>query len=223
MNFEPPPPPPDDLSSPVEALLAKGVLLHRVWNHLSGRAGNVFNPGYGDADPTRFAPLHRPEGAPEGSRIGTLYAGETFAVAAYETLFRDLPPRPALRDVAAWRIDQAAHCTLTVGRDLRLASLHHRHLGRWGLSRSMLIECLGRRAYAGTVLWAEAIHDRFPHIDGLVWTSRQDDSADAYLFFGDRVQADHLVPGPTRPLGTLPGRTDIELLANQDEITITRS
>jgi hypothetical protein len=192
-----------------------------VWNHLSGRDGNVFNPGFGDRNPTRFAPLRRPHGALEGARVGTLYAGETFAVAVYETLFRDLPPLPGIRDVPRWRIDESAHCTLTVDRDLRLASLHHKRLGRWGLSRQTLIECQGKRAYGGTVLWAEAIHDQFGDFDGLVWTSRQDDSADAYLLFGDRLRMTDLVPGPTRPLGAHPGLAEIEALANQDEVNIT--
>lgn len=203
-------------------ILPTGTVIHRVWNHLSGRDGNVFNPGYGDLDPTRFAPLRRPHGAPQGARVGTLYAGETFAVSVYETLFRDLPPLPRLREVAGWRVDECAHCTLTVERDLRLASLHHKHLGRWGLSRQALIECQGKRAYGGTVLWAETIHDQFADFDGLAWTSRQDDSADAYLFFGDRVQVTDLTPGPTRPFGAHPGRADIEALANQDEVIITR-
>ncbi len=221
MTFVPPPSPPAWLPPPVEITLPKGAFIHRIWNSGAGRAGNAFNPGYGDADPTRFAPLKRPPGAPEGARVGTLYAGETFGVAVYETLFRDLPPRPAIRDVAGWRVTASAHCVLIVGHDLRLVSLHHKHLGRWGLSRRSLIECQGKGAYRGTVLWAEAIHDQFGHIDGLVWTSRQDDSADAYLFFGDRVAMADLVPGTTQPLATGAGRAAIEALALQDDVVIT--
>jgi hypothetical protein len=108
-----------------------------------------------------------------------------------------------------------------VERDLGLAFLHHKHLGRWGLSRQALIECQGKRAYDGTVLWAEAIHDQFGDFDGLVWTSRQDDSADAYLFFGDRVRMTDLMAGPALPLGAHPGLAEIEALANQDEVNIT--
>ena len=222
MNFAPPPSPPPSLSKPVEVILSKGTVIQRVWSHISGRDGNAFNPGYSDVDPTRFAPLRRPLGAPEGGRVGTLYAGETFAVAVYETLFRDLPPRPGPRDVQGRRVDESARCTLTVERDLRLASLHHKHLGRWGLSRHSLIECRGKRAYLGTVLWAEAIYDQFSHIDGLVWTSRQDDSADAYLFFSDRVRMADLTPGPKQPFVSDPGRAAIEALANQDDVNITR-
>lgn len=222
MITTPPPPPPSNLSKCIEVTLAKGTVIHRVWDHTSGRAGNVFNPGYGDLDPTRFAPLKRPMGAPEGSRVGTLYAGETFAVAVYETLFRDLPPTPALRQVYGSKVDKNACCTLTVERDLRLASLHHKHLGRWGLSRRTLIECQSKAAYLGTVLWAEAIHDQFPDIDGLAWTSRQDDSADAYVFFGDRVAMTDLTPGPTTPFLSGAGLTAIEDLADQDDVVITR-
>lgn len=223
MNFDPPPPPPSNLSEPITWALKQGTVIHRVWRHKSGRSGNEFNPGFSDADPTRFAPLRRPHGAPESSRVGTLYAGATFATAVYETIFRDLPPRPAVRERANSQIISYAHCELTVQRDLTLASLHHKHLGRWGLSRLSLIECLGKEAYLGTVLWAEAIYDQWEEIDGLVWTSRQDDSANAFLFFGDRVHQADLTPGNTQPFDTPSGRTAIQHLASEDDILITGS
>lgn len=57
----------------MEFVLKKDVEIHRVWKHATGRAANVFNSGYGDADPMRFAPMQRPVGLPEGQRVGTLY------------------------------------------------------------------------------------------------------------------------------------------------------
>ena len=117
----------------MEFVLKKGKVIHRVWKHADGRAANVFNPGYGDADPTRFGPMRRPAGKPQGKRVGTLYAGETFDVAVYETLFRDLPPRPGPRDVLGAAVDQSAHCTLKIGRDLKLAALFDKHLKNWGV------------------------------------------------------------------------------------------
>jgi hypothetical protein len=219
--FDPPPAPPSDLSALVEFVLKKDVEIHRVWKHATGRAANVFNPGYGDADPTRFAPIQRPIGLPEGERVGTLYAGETFDVAVYETLFRDLPPHPGPRDVLGTTVDQNAHCKLKVGRDLKLAALFDKHLKNWGLSREALIGCRGRDAYRGTVLWAEAIYDQFPHIDGLVWMSRQDETGRAYFFFGDRVRPSDLTPEKPRPLSRGAGKRDLETLANRDAVTIT--
>lgn len=223
MRFDPPNPPPAVLPAPVVFTLRKGTTVHRVWRHTTGRAANTFNPGYGDLDPTRFAPLRRPAGKPEGQRIGTLYAGESFDVAVYETLFRDLPPLPSPRDVPGFKVNENAHCTLKLGRDLALAAMFDKHLKNWGLTRAALIECHGLEAYRGTVLWAEAIHDQFPDIDGLVWTSRQDDAGKAYCLFGDRVRPTDLIPGKPRPFSSGTGRRAIEKLANRDLVTITRA
>jgi hypothetical protein len=150
-------------------VLKAGRKIHRVWPHASGRAANAFNPGHGDADPTRFAPLRRPPGHPEGARIGTLYAAET-----------------------------------------------------WGVTREALTGCCGRDAFRGTVLWAEAVYDQFPHIDGLAWMSRQDEAGKAYLFFGDRVHSSELTPGTPRPFSRGVGRRQFVALANRDSVTITR-
>jgi len=35
--------------------------------------------------------------------------------------------------------------------------------------------------------WAQAIHAQHTEIQGLYWTSRQDDSARAMMLFGDRI------------------------------------
>ena len=118
---------------------------------------------------------------------------------------------------------QSAHCKLKIGRDLKLAALFDKHLKNWGLSREALIGCRGRDAYRGTVLWAEAIYDQFPHIDGLVWMSRQDETGRAYFFFGDRVRSSDLTPDKPRPLSRGAGKRDLEELANRDAVTITSS
>ena len=44
--------------------------------------------------------------------------------------------------------------------------------------------------YPATRAWAAALHAQCPDIQGLCWTSRQDDSAQAVMLFGDRI-----VPG----------------------------
>lgn len=120
-------------------------------------------------------------------------------------------------------MDQNAHCTLKVARDLILAALFDKHLKNWGVTRDTLIGCRGLAAYRGTVLWAEAIYDRFPDIDGLTWMSRQDEAGKAYLFFGDRVQSSDLIPGKARPFSGGTGRRAIETLANRDSVVITRA
>jgi hypothetical protein len=160
---------------------------------------------------------------PEGQRVGTLYAGETFEVAVYETLFRDLPPLPGPRDVLGMKADGSVHCKLKTKRPLRLAALFDKHLKKWGLNREVLIGCRGRDAYRGTILWAEAVHDQFPYLDGMVWMSRQDETGKAYLLFGDRVPTSDLTPEKPRPLSRGAGRRELELLASRDDVTITRS
>lgn len=218
LNFDPPTQP-GVLTNPEKLIIPKGASIHRIWNNTDGRAANAFNPGYGD--PTRFAPLDRPQGKPKGERVGTLYAGATFDVAVYETLFRDLLEKPNHSRVSRSKIGNSAHCRLIVQKDISLVALYDKHLKKWGTTREALICCQGKEAYLGTVKWAEAIYDRFPDIEGLVWMSRQDDSGQAYMFFEDRVGQSVLRPDQTRPLSMDPGKTEIEELANRDEVVIT--
>jgi len=119
--------------------------------------------------------------------VPTLYAGQTFEAALWETVFRDLPPLPKPRRVFESRsLVGASHARLTVTRDLTLAALFEPNLHILGLTRRRLIECYGHTAYRWTVKWAAAIHRDFPDLDGLAWTSRQNDQGQAYLLFGDR-------------------------------------
>ena len=69
---------------------------------------------------------------------------------------------------------------------LRLASLRAPDLRRWRIARDALIAA-PPPLYPETARWAAAIHDRFPDIEGLVWTSNRCDPDSAWLFFGDRV------------------------------------
>jgi DNA-binding LacI/PurR family transcriptional regulator len=43
--------------------------------------------------------------------------------------------------------------------------------------------------YEVTQCWAAAFHAQEPAVQGIRWTSRQDDSATAVLLFGDRIAA----------------------------------
>jgi hypothetical protein len=54
------------------------------------------------------------------------------------------------------------------------------------VTRKQLIDT-EKDQYAKTREWAEAIHAQAPDIQGLYWTSRQDDSARAVMLFGDRI------------------------------------
>jgi RES domain len=181
-----------------ERTLPAGTQLWRV--HGAVREPDVFNPCLGK--PTRFAPLRDAAGA----CIPTLYAGRTSEAAAFETIFRDLPPLPLPRQVFTSEIDGTAMAELRTSRPLRLAPLFNQDLALVGQSRQTMIECHGLTAYAETARWAEAIHRDLPHLDGLLWTSRQQDEAHAMLLFGTRVGRADLEIVSTEPLDRGPGR-----------------
>ena len=74
--------------------------------------------------------------------------------------------------------------------------------------------------YPLTRLWAEAIHAQCPQVQGLCWTSRQDDSARAVVLFGDRIAAGALRQvSPSRSLAGDAGAYG-ELLALAEQIGV---
>lgn len=188
------------LAPPNPTILQSGAVLHRI--HDRSRSPSAFNPCRGR--PTRFAPVVDAG----GRRVPTLYAGSTFDSAAYETLFRGIPVHARRKTAPASAVVSRAHGALWTRRDLTLASLRAPDLAKWGVSRDALIASSPRR-YQATAAWAKAIHDQFPHLEGLVWTSNQCDPDDAYLFFGDRVSATDF-----RIVSVRDGRTDPSLLAD---------
>ena len=74
-------------------------------------------------------------------------------------------------------------------RDIAIADLSGHGLRRLGLDRSQLLET-GARTYAHAAQWAEAIHRSDDIVDGIVWVSRQFDTANALLAFGGRLKKD---------------------------------
>ncbi len=75
--------------------------------------------------------------------------------------------------------------------------------------------------YGQTVQWAVAVHVSFPHLDGLVWTSRQHDRDFACLLFGDRVSQNDVTPvGAVEPIDVGNGRARLGEFAQRYEIDI---
>lgn len=72
-------------------------------------------------------------------------------------------------------------------RDINIADLSGHGLRRLGLDRSKLLET-GAWSYADTARWAEAIHRFDDSVNGIIWVSRQFDTAKALLAFGDRLK-----------------------------------
>ena len=155
-----------------------GAALHRV--HLDVYAAEAFNPGIkGNA---RFSPIVNAAGKP----IPTLYGGTSFNCAAMETVFHDVPFAPGLKTYAKHRLEGQLHSVLVTTAALTLADLRNVPLRKLGVERKQLIDT-EKNTCSQTRKWAAAIHAQHPHIQGLCWTSRQDDSAMAVMLFGDRI------------------------------------
>jgi hypothetical protein len=142
----------------------------------------------GDA---RFSPIQDNKGKP----IPTLYGGSTFECAAMETVFRDVPFAPGFKTYAKSKLGKQLHSQISSDQDLVLADLGSKALRKLGVQRSELIDT-EKDEYPVTRKWAEALHAGFPDIQGLCWTSRQDDGALAVVLFGDR-----LAPGVLAQVG----------------------
>jgi hypothetical protein len=184
------PDPPSPLPPPrLMTLPAERALLHRTFD--GAYAPNDFNPGKGQR--TRFAPIC----TIAGTIIPTLYAGETIEAAYYESVLHDVPTDGDDRVIAHSALIGRQYAALAPTRDLSLAQLFAVDLKKWNLERTQLIDTTSYH-YRYTKLWAEALHESLPSIDGLVWTSKKDDEHQAYVLFGDRVNTHQLaiVDGP---------------------------
>lgn len=169
------PDPPDPFDA-LEHVLAAGSELHRV--HGSFPPG-AFNPGKGG--PTRFAPFRSPRD-PAAGIIPTLYAAETAEAAVCESLLHDVPLEGGRLGQARYRGRRES--TLVLTRDVRLAMLMGIGLRRLGVAPQNLTATEGD-VYDRTVLWAQAAHAA--GFEGLAWMSARENTAEAYVLFGDRV------------------------------------
>ena len=208
-----PPPDPADLD-PLVIEIAAGTPIVRV--HSATRSADVFNPGLGTS--SRFAPLHRMDGSP----IPTLYAATTVAGALSESVFHDVPYRGRGKRVLAARLAGLAISTLIIEEPMRLAMLAGLGLHRLGVRRRDLIES-GPGTYAATASWALALYSCPAAPSGLLWTSRQDDTARALLLFGDRIPGTGLlVASNPISLATGPGLALVDDAAALAAITVVR-
>lgn len=159
-------------------LLNKGTVLHRV--HHEQYAAEQFNPGLlGNA---RFSPIQDTEGDP----IPTMYAGVTKNCAMMETVFHDISFVPGFKTYDKSKLERQVHSTLEVREDLELVDLASVALRKLGITRKQLIDT-EKDLYPTTRQWAEKLYEQCPTAQGLVWISRQDDTARAMIFFGDRI------------------------------------
>ncbi|MEH0109012.1 RES family NAD+ phosphorylase [Tersicoccus sp. MR15.9] len=176
------PAPPDPFEPRIDVLTA-GSRLIRVFSTGADRTAATFNPGFGA--PTRFAFFGDPP-------VPVLYAGGTEEAAVAETVLHDIPVDGG--DVYPEDYRDLAAAALVTGRDLRLAAFHGLGLRRLNVTAGQLTDTSSAH-YPDTVAWARAAHayrDDDGSLDGICWTSRQCNSAKAYVLFGDRVGSDDL-------------------------------
>jgi hypothetical protein len=184
-------PPADELDATV-VLWGKGQEFYRV--HDAIHKGNGFNPSRkGNA---RFSPIRDSD----GRIIPTLYAGTTLDCALMETIFHDVPFIAGFKPLSIKKMVGKVHTVFTPNVDLKLIDLSTIALRRLSVDRAHLIDTT-KLHYLETRKWAERFYRQHGEMQGLRWTSRQDDSAQAVMLFGTRANsADLVVTGPSRPL-----------------------
>ena len=169
-----------------------GTVVHRV--HHGDYGAVQFNPGLkGNA---RFSPI----ADTNGDLIPTLYGGSSFACAAMESVFHDVPFAAGFKAYDKNKLGGHVHSQFSARQDLLLADLGSKALRKLGVQRNCLIDT-EKDQYPVTRQWAVAIHAGFPQVQGLCWISCQDDSARALVLFGDRIGDGMLkASAPTRSL-----------------------
>jgi hypothetical protein len=204
-----PEPPPRGLDPLVDPWSA-GLPLVRVFTARYGATG--FNT---TASVGRFRPILTSTGVP----VPTMYAAVDTETAIAEGLLRGVDDAGARRQLFRLEVDGLALCHVLPRRDLRLVRVHGTGLKRLRVLRRELIDS-EREAYPWTARWAQALHDQVADADGLVWTSRQNDSAKAAILWGDRVSARDLEPaGPVLALDREPGLDLVRQAALDADVT----
>jgi hypothetical protein len=105
-----------------------------------------------------------------------------------ETVFHDVPYKAGFKPLSLTRLHEHVISTIILKRDLLLVDLGTDALHKLGIQRNQLIDTT-KAHYPRTRRWAEVLHSQFPKAQGLRWTSRQEDHAQAVILFGDRLKS----------------------------------
>lgn len=158
-------------------------MLWRVYAQVHGPTG--FNgTGRGDA---RFSPVEH-----KGAIVPAMYAATSVQAALMESVLHDvsLPSAGFILTLDA-ATDPRRIARLQSRETLRLADFSTVGLRRLGLERSDVVDS-DKRHYPHTRGLATWIYANCPDVQGIAWTSRQDDSAQAVVLFEPRLAADTL-------------------------------
>lgn len=165
---------PTNFSNLRKDTVQKGTRLHRVHNAKYG-ASQFNDTSSGNA---RFSPIK----SANGQIIASIYAGSTLDCALMETVFHNSGSAASVGQVQFSDIEQLRCSEIELVRDIVVADLSSKALRSIGLSRSQLIDTPGSQ-YPVTRDWAEHLLSSNPDVEGFRWTSRQDDEAQAFVFF----------------------------------------
>jgi hypothetical protein len=156
---------------------------------------NSFNPNIGKdwtiaTDGARFNPFP----ASGGGNVPTLYAASSYAAAALESLFHDVP-HEASPEIPRSRILTWQYLRLKTTRELQVVMLTNPQLRQLHVSRRQeslredeLIHTPASQ-YPRTRTWARFLYEHIPSLDGLAWRPRLGGRGTAYMFFGDRCNS----------------------------------
>ena len=121
--------------------------------------------------------------------VPTMYAATSVLAALMETVLHDAPvPSAGFIQTLEPAKDTRRIARLQTTTPLKLADLSTVGLRRLGVSRSDVVDS-DKTHYAVTRQLATWIYANCPDAQGLAWTSRQDDSAQAVVLFEPRLAA----------------------------------
>jgi hypothetical protein len=171
---------------PLVEELPAGTELVRVYDRQRGPL--EFNPTSSSA---RFRPIDDRHGAV----VPTAHLASDVETALAEAVLRGMS---ALHDGARPRlyglqVDPLDLCIVRLTRAVRVVRLHGAGLTRLGLLREHVIDC-PEADYPYTARWAQALWGSRSRPHGMAWTSRQNDSGRAYVFWAGRSKPDAITP-----------------------------
>ena len=209
----------DRLIVPLDRLvrLASGQIVYRVHPSIYSPADGVVLFNDNELGNARFSPIRDITSA----IIPTIYAGTSIECALMETVFHDVPLGVGPTNVDPAKLDPNVCSEIEVIKDLRLIDFTSIGLRFFGLKNTQLIDT-DAVDYKLTRSWAEVLYDRNPEAQGLYWTSRQDNRAQALMLFGTRVDsAKHLRPmGSPKRLRADDGTIDLAVLRLAKKIDV---
>ena len=174
------PEPPDRLDPDLIQLPAE-TALWRV--HPDDFTATQFNPNdKPEMSEGRFHPFQDSQ----GRWVATLYASDSVDGALSETIFHDLLGG-GQSILLPSRYEERTLSRIRTTETFTLANLQGHGLHRLGIKRGHLLEAPPFQ-YDKTVAWAKAIHNCHRSIQGMVWTSRQLDTSQSIILFGDRIR-----------------------------------